>query len=68
MYVRLKHRVSQISWVIRGYSVTFEGNTGPGGVGQAHVHSAADDVMLSEIVRFRVLQPLLPLPLVLIRS
>ena len=22
------HRVSQISWVIRGYSVTFEGNTG----------------------------------------
>ena len=28
------------------------------GVGQAHVHSASDDVMLSEIVRFCALQPL----------
>ena len=28
VYVRLKHRVSQTSWVILGYSVTFEDNTG----------------------------------------
>ena len=34
------------------------GYEGPGGVGQAHVHSASDDVMLSEIVRFWALQPL----------
>ena len=33
--------------------------TNSGGVGQAHMHSASDDVMLSEIIRFWALQPLL---------
>ena len=28
VYVRLEHGVSQTSWDILGYSVTFEGNTG----------------------------------------
>ena len=28
IYVRLKHRITQTSWVIMGYSVIFEGNAG----------------------------------------